>query len=219
MAERVAGVVVPDSEMMRAAHAALRAQGTDLLLNHAARVFIFGALIAADRGLQVDQELLFVCAMFHHIGLTAAYERSTERFEIDSAYAARAFLDGFQIATDRQTQVWDAIALHTTPGLSKHKSVLADMLCSGVETDLLGSHFERIDPVARQRTIARYPREADFNERIIEAIGAGLMQRPHTAFGTVHSDVLDRVDPKYHCPNYCGLILGSGWADEVDWLD
>jgi hypothetical protein len=48
---------------------------------------------------------------------------------------------------------------------------------------------------------------------MIEAIGRGLAHRPLSTFGTVGSDVLERLDPDFLRTNFCGLILGSPWED------
>jgi hypothetical protein len=49
--------------------------------------------------------------MFHDIGLTKQYRSATERFEVDSANAARDFLRQQGIDEAAIEIVWDAIAL------------------------------------------------------------------------------------------------------------
>ena len=71
-AERIAGVVIPDTPLVAAITAHIRAVEDDLLFNHSRRVFLFGALQGRRRGLQPDLELLYAGAMFHDIGLTRA---------------------------------------------------------------------------------------------------------------------------------------------------
>src|ERR1700722_11307885 len=44
-----------------------------------------------------DRELLYAGAMFHDMGLTPAHSIAHERFEVDSANAARDFLRGHGI--------------------------------------------------------------------------------------------------------------------------
>jgi hypothetical protein len=55
--------------------------------------------------------------MFHDVGLTETYSTSQNRFEVDSANAARDFLRGYAIAEMELETVWDAISLHTAPGI------------------------------------------------------------------------------------------------------
>src|ERR1700752_1860201 len=91
-ADIIAGVVIPDTELVREITAVLRDTEDDLLFNHSRRVFLFGALQGHRRGLQPDPELLYAGAMFHDIGLTQGYRTSMFRFEVDGANAARDFL-------------------------------------------------------------------------------------------------------------------------------
>jgi HD-GYP domain-containing protein (c-di-GMP phosphodiesterase class II) len=62
---------------------------SDLLCHHSTRVYYFGALAGLRKKLKFDPELLYIGAMFHDIGLTKQYRCATERFEVDSANAAR----------------------------------------------------------------------------------------------------------------------------------
>ncbi len=39
--------------------------------------------------------------------------------------------------------VWDAIALHTTPGIPEHKKAEVALVTSGVEMDVLGIAYEQ----------------------------------------------------------------------------
>lgn len=68
-ADSIAGVNLPDTELVTAITAHIRAAEDDLLFNHSRRVFLFGALQGHRRGLQPDPELLYAGAMFHDIGL------------------------------------------------------------------------------------------------------------------------------------------------------
>jgi len=66
------------------------------------------------QNLKFDSELLYIGAMFHDLGLTKQYSSATERFEVDSANAARDFLRQHGVEEASIEVVWDAIALHTT---------------------------------------------------------------------------------------------------------
>jgi hypothetical protein len=89
VAGSIAGVDIPDTPLVAAITAHIRAAEDDLLFNHSRRVFLFGVLQGRRRGLQPNPELLYAGAMFHDIGLTERYRDSTLRFEVDGANAAR----------------------------------------------------------------------------------------------------------------------------------
>src|ERR1700722_6292681 len=116
-ADSIAGIVIPDTELVREITAFIRSAEDDLLFHHSRRVFLFGALQGRRRGLQPDLELLYVGAMFHDIGLTEAYRTSQLRFEVDGANAARDFLLARGADDATAQKVWLSIALHTTPGV------------------------------------------------------------------------------------------------------
>ena len=200
---------IPDGSMAHAARDFIRGIETELLYNHSHRVFAFGCLSGAKLGMSVDHELLYVSALFHRVGLTEGYRSSKLRFEVDGANAARQFLAAHDISVANIQEVWDAIALHTTPGITIHKSPLVALLTRGVETDMFGLHLDELSNEQKKRILAAYGRGERFKEDIIEALGAGMLHRPETTFGTVNADVLDRMDPNYLRRNFCGLVLGT----------
>ena len=109
-------LVIPDSLLAKEATDVLREHSTDLLFNHSIRVYLFAAEQGRQRKLRFDPELLYVAAAFHDLGLIRKFSSPDERFEVDGANAARQFLNAHGIAEDQVQTVWDAIALHTTPG-------------------------------------------------------------------------------------------------------
>jgi HD superfamily phosphodiesterase len=117
----IAGIKIPDSKMARDLTQLIRDTEPDLLFHHSTRVYLFGALTGKRKGLKFDPELLYIGAMFHDIGLTEAYRHSQLRFEVDGANAARDFLRSYGIPQASVEIVWDAIALHTSPGIPEHK--------------------------------------------------------------------------------------------------
>src|SRR6185437_15577367 len=111
------GLVVPDSLLAKEATGILREHSTDLLFNHSMRVYLFAAEQGRQRKLRFDPELLYIAAAFHDLGLTKTFSSADERFEVDGANAARQFLANHDVPEDQVRTVWEAIALHTTPGI------------------------------------------------------------------------------------------------------
>src|ERR1700737_3024686 len=83
---------VPDSQLTREATGLLREFSTPLLFNHSHRVFFWANELGRQTGEKFDVELLFICAAFHHLGLLKKFSSDNDRFEVDSANAARQFL-------------------------------------------------------------------------------------------------------------------------------
>src|SRR5215472_17749399 len=94
----VAGVVIPDSKLVREVTELVRDTESPLLFHHSSRVYFWGALTGKRRGLRFDRELLYARAMFHDMGLTPQYASADKRFEVDGANVARDFLRSHGIA-------------------------------------------------------------------------------------------------------------------------
>jgi hypothetical protein len=213
MIETIAGIAIPDSQMARAATQLVRDTQTDLLYHHSRRVFLFGALAGKRQGLQFDNELLYIGAMFHDMGLIPPYSSPDLRFEVDGANAARNFLCSHGIGEVDIEQVWDAIALHTTPGIPVYKKPVVALVTAGVEMDVLGVGYDRFDDAQRRLVVAAHPRGEGFKEGIIDAFAQGTAHKPETTFGNVKADVLALKQPGYRRMNFCGIILNSAWND------
>jgi hypothetical protein len=120
MADILSGIKIPDSKIAREAAELVRQHETEMLYNHSVRVFVFGAMKGVRQNLKFDSELLYVAALFHDLGLVDAYHTDTKRFEVDGADAARQFLRSHGISEPKADLVWEAIALHTTPGIPRY---------------------------------------------------------------------------------------------------
>ncbi|WP_321820710.1 MULTISPECIES: HD domain-containing protein [unclassified Burkholderia] len=213
MGHRIAGIPIPDSALAREAAATVRASGPELLFRHAMRVFAFASVIGTRRGIAFEAELLYVAALFHDIGLTERHRHSRRRYEVDGANVAHAFLGRYGVAAEDAAEVWRAIALHTSFGVHPCMTPLTALLGAGIETDLFALHFDEVNRAERDEIVHAWPRGPCFKELFLEALAAGTAHRPETAFGNVVADVLERCDPDYRRTNFCGLVLGSKWAE------
>jgi|SRR4051794_28163445 hypothetical protein len=70
-------------------------------------------------------------------GLVAGHRSEHDRFEVDGANAARDFLREHGVSGDALRTVWDAIALHTTPGIPETQGARSRSGYGGVEYDVL----------------------------------------------------------------------------------
>jgi hypothetical protein len=210
--ETIAGIVIPDTALVREATDFIRSAENDVLFHHSRRAYLFAALHGRRLGLQPDLELLYVAAMFHDLGLTERYRTSTERFEIDGADAARDFLVDHGVDQSEAHKVWLGIALHTTPGVPARLDPEIRLLVAGVATDVVGVGREQLAPEALDAVTIAHPRP-DFKNRILVAFNDGMKHRPDTTFGTMNDDVLAHFDRTFERANMVDLILNSTWAD------
>jgi len=208
---RISGVMVPDSKLAREATELVRDTESSLLFNHSTRVYYFGSLAGKRRGLKFDPELLYIGAMFHDMGLTPQFSSGADRFEVDGANTARAFLRQHNASQEEIDTVWTAIALHTTPGIPQYMAPVVALLTNGVEMDVLGIAYPEFSDADREAIVAAYPRTARFKEDIIQAFYNGIKHKPETTFGNVKADVLADKDPKFQRMNFCNVIRSSQW--------
>jgi hypothetical protein len=210
--ENIAGIVIPDTALVREVTEFIRGAENDLLFHHSRRVFFFGALQGRRLGLEPDLELLYVGAMFHDLGLTERYRASDVRFEVDSANASRDFLVEHGVDKADADKVWLGIALHTTPGVPEFLEPEIALVTAGVETDVLGIGRDDLAPEALAAVTAAHPRP-DFKRRILGAFHDGMKHRPQTTFGTCNADVLERFDPEFVRDNFVDTILDNTWPE------
>ena len=208
----IAGIPIPDSAIAREATELVRDATSPLLYDHSRRVFLWGSLQGVKLGLDYDPELFYVGAMFHDLGLVEAHRSEHERFEIDGANAARAFLERHGLPEDRVMTVWEAIALHTTPEVTRYKQPEVRLVSLGVKYDVRGDGYDELSGDQRAAVLAAHPR-TNFKEGIIAAFSEGIRDKPATAFGTMYTDILEETVPGYVRPNFCDLIRGSGFDE------
>jgi hypothetical protein len=209
--EIIAGIRIPNSQMAKAATELVRDTETDLLYHHSRRVFLFGALTGERKKLNYDPELLYIGTMFHDMGLFDSHASETERFEVDGANAARDFLKAYDVSERDVDDVWDSIALHTTPGIPQHKRPTVALVTAGVEMDVLGIAYHDFTEEQRREVCTCHPRGLKFKHGILSAFCYGTIKKPNTTFGNVKADVLERMDPTYKRVNFAEMIMDSAW--------
>lgn len=211
MTQTIAGIAIPDSALARATTQYIREQQDDLLFNHSRRVFLWGALTGERKGLKYDAEQLYVGAMFHDLGLVDGHRSQSERFEVDSANAARDFLKPYGLSDGDVEQVWLSIALHTTPGVPEHLRPNVALVTAGVEMDVLGIQYAQFSDQQREVVTHAHPRGDAFKECILCAFANGFRDKPDTTFGTVNADVLVDENPAFKPLNFVEIIRRSPW--------
>ncbi|MFJ5264936.1 HD domain-containing protein [Streptomyces sp. NPDC088387] len=212
MSEVIAGVTIPDTTVAAEATALIRHTTTPLIFNHSRRVFLFGTLQARKAGLKPDPELLYVAALFHDAGLVSPYRSDDQRFELDGADQARAFLLDHGYSASDADVVWTAIALHTTPEVPWKMAPEIAATTAGVETDVLGMRLGNITEADIAEVTKAHPRP-DFKKQILQAFTDGFQHRPDTTFGTVNADVLEHFVPGYQRVDFVDVIQNSAWPE------
>jgi hypothetical protein len=202
-----AGIKVPDTILVRDAIDLSRSLLEPSLFNHVMRSWLFGVLLSEGAELAPDAELLAVAAVLHDLGLTNRYT-AENRFEVDGANAARAFLKDRDISAQQTQLVWDAIALHTTPTLALHKEPEVAMTHSGIAVDVLGAGLDRIPHDKQRAILAEFPRLA-FKNQFQACLSNVVRQKPATSIDNILRDFGIRYVEGFTSPNFADLVASA----------
>jgi HD domain len=205
-------LVIPDSSLAKEATSLLREHSTDLLINHSIRVYLFAAEQGRQQKLRFDPELLYVASAFHDFGLLKKFSSKDERFEVDGANALRQFLTAHKVPEEQVQLASEAIALHTTPGVTRYMRPEVALLNSGVGLDVLGTGLDQFPSDLRDEIVARYPRK-NFKKDFLQAYFAGFAHKPDSTFGTVNAGICERFIPGYKSPNAVDRMAASPFPD------
>jgi hypothetical protein len=206
-----AGIKLPDTTLVRDAVELSRSSLEPILFNHGMRSWLFGVLLSEGAEHAPDAELLAVAATLHDLGLTERYA-AENRFEVDGANAARAFLKDRGISAQQMQLVWDAIALHTTPTLALHKEPEVAMTHSGIAVDVLGAGLDRIAKDKQRAILAEFPRLA-FKNQFKRCLCNVVRQKPMTTIDNILRDFGIRYIEGFTPPNFADLVAGAPFSE------
>jgi hypothetical protein len=174
-------LALPDSALCVAALALARRHEHPAIANHSIRTYLHAQLAAGSLGLRVgadyDPEELFVACLLHDLGTAQEYDGS-QRFEVEGADGAAAFLDSAGAAADVRQRVWEAIALHTSPGIAERLGPLTRLTRAGVVSDFGRSAVATA--TQRAEIEARLPR-LDIERRLGDAVVRQAVANPAKA--------------------------------------
>lgn len=208
----VAGIQIPDSSIAKQATELLVEHGTEFLYNHSLRTFLFGSLNGKQKKIKYDKELFYVSSVFHDLGLMPHYSSPDKRFEVDGANAARDFLKSHGLSNQALQLVWDAIALHTSPGIAEYKEAEVALLNYGVALDVVGRGYADLSKNDKEEILQLFPR-TDFKKTIIPTFFAGFSHKPETTFGSINADICACMMPHYQKVDFCDAIKHSPWEE------
>lgn len=154
-----------DGPLTVAALEILRPLLLEPVLHHSLRTAALAAAEAKVRGWDVDPDDLLVAGLFHDSGTAA--DDSAERFEVTGADRAVAFARTIGRGEESCQAIWDAVALHTSPGIAERHRPLTRALRAGVLTDFGSPELSTRHRELRDELELRYPR--DDIERVLAA--------------------------------------------------
>jgi hypothetical protein len=202
---------IPDSEICKKATQLVTEVSPTSLCNHCIRTFLFGDLLGIRDGLKCDRELLYLGAIMHDLGLTERFD-AEQRFEVNGADAARAFVLEHGLSDEKAEIVWDAIALHTSIGIAVRKQPEIALVHLGATADLLGMRISDITPETVEQILDAYPR-IGFNQQITQLMVSQVKRKPQTATFTWLAEVGRCCIHGFVSPNWNDMLNSSPFAE------
>lgn len=202
---------IPDSEVCKKATQLVAAVSPTFLCHHCIRTFLFGDLLGQRDRLKCDRELLYLGAVMHDLGLTERFD-GKQRFEVDGADAARAFVLKHGLSDEKAEVVWDAIALHTSLGIAECKQPEIALVCLGAGADVLGMRIADIPSETVEQVVAAYPR-LSFNTAITELLVSQVKRKSQMAAFTWLAEVGRSCIHGFVLPNWNDMLNASPFAE------
>jgi hypothetical protein len=207
----IAGVGVPDSPLITDAIEYARTLYDPYLLNHAMRSWLFAARIGQSKGIDCDLEVVAVGTILHDIGLSPAVSGSN-RFEVNSAAAARAFVKERGISDRRAQLIWDLVALNSTVSIALHKEPEVAVGTMGIGLDYGGFFFDLITSADMTEILRAFPRlkmKTQFAETCCRLVSA----KPETSSDNFLRDFGERFVPGYKPVSTVDLLMNAPFEE------
>jgi hypothetical protein len=128
------------------------------LLNHCVRSYLWGAKYAAAHSITFDDELYYVSAMLHDIGLTIPFDSHTLPFEEAGGDLGWVFGVAAGWPADRAARAMEIIVLHMRDDVAAAVDPESHLLQVATSWDVVGRRPDEFSPEVRTEILGRYPR-------------------------------------------------------------
>jgi hypothetical protein len=150
------------------------------LLNHCVRSYLWGAMYGAAHGISFDDELYYVSALLHDIGLTDAFDSHRMAFEEAGGDLAWVFGVAAGWPADRAARATEIIVLHMRDDVPPNADPESHMLQVATGWDVAGRRPEEFPADARAKVLARYPRQ-EFGDEFLACFEDQARRKPDSA--------------------------------------
>jgi hypothetical protein len=150
-------------------------------------------MYAAKHGITFDDELLYVSAMLHDIGLTDAFDNHRVAFEEAGGYLAWVFGTAAGWEADRAARAMDIIVLHMRGDVSSAADPESHILQVATSWEIVGRRPEEFPADARAEILARYPRDGFGSEFLACFEDQGTRKPGSAAAGSIANKLAERI--------------------------
>jgi hypothetical protein len=169
-------LTVPDSAAATHAYELADAFCSPALRNHCVRSYLWGTALAAQEGIAIDAELLYVGAMLHDFGLLPSFDHPSMSFEHVGGNIAVVFAAGAGWPVEQQRRVNEVIVRHMGYAGDPADDPEGHLLERATTIDVSGGGIELIPVALRTEVLAQWPRSsfaAEFAERFQAQVPRG----------------------------------------------
>lgn len=157
----LAGVDVtgPETPAATAALAVATRFYSPALLHHCLRSYLWAAKYGEAHGIAFDEELLYVSAMLHDLGLTDAFDSHRVDFEVAGGNLAWVFGVAAGWSAERAARAEEIIVLHMRPDVPAEVDPESNLLQVATSWDVAGRRPEEFPAPLRAVILERHPRQ------------------------------------------------------------
>ncbi|MGV9802296.1 HD domain-containing protein [Mycobacterium sp. NPDC003449] len=163
------------------------------LLGHCLRSYLWAAEYASAHGITFDEELLYVSAMLHDLGLTDAFD--SHRVDFEEAGGSLAWVFGVAAGwpAERAARAEEIIVLHMRPDVSATTDPESHLLQVATSWDVAGRRPEEFPAQLRAAILSRHPRQG-FGDEFIACFEDQARRKPDSAAAaSIGSDGAGRI--------------------------
>ncbi|QRP48895.1 HD domain-containing protein [Amycolatopsis sp. FDAARGOS 1241] len=152
------------------------------LLNHSVRAYLWGTHYAAAHGIAFDDELYYVAALLHDLGLMREFDNHRLAFEDAGGHLAWVFGIAAGWPAERAARAEEIIVLHMRPDVTAGADAESHLLQVATSWDVSGRRPEEFPAEARAGVLSRYPR-LDFGAQFLTCFEDQAARKPASAAG------------------------------------
>ena len=205
----LAGVLVPDTPLVRQALDYARDESEPYLFNHVVRSWLFAVRIGQLRDIAHDTEVVAVGTLLHDVTLNDRF-KGPRRFEVEGADLARNFARQGGVDERRAQLIWDSVALNSTPSIGLYKEAEVSLCTAGICLDVVGLQYDVIPAVEIATIVAAFPR-LDMKRRMTRCFCHIAETVPETTYDNFVRDFGERFVYAYRTriPSSDDLVMNA----------
>ena len=208
---KLAGIVVPDTALVKRALEYARQECEPYLFNHVIRSWLFAARLAQLQNIAHDAEVVAVGTLLHDITLNDRFA-GPRRFEVEGADLARTFANNNGLDRRRAQLIWDSVALNSTPSIGLYKEAEVALCTAGVCLDVVGLQYDLIPSEEMRTILAEFPR-LQMKQKMTRCFCRIAEAQPETTYDNFVRDFGERFIPGYKAPSAVDWVMQTPFEE------